>query len=108
MTIPDSVTSIGIGAFVDCSSLTNIAVSAGNASYASAGGVLFDKARTTLIEYPAGLVGSYTISNNVTSIGDYAFEDCSGLTSVTIPNNVTNIGDFAFFYCYGLTNVTIG
>ena len=42
-----------------------------------------------------------------TSIGDYAFSECSGLTSVTIPNSVTSIGERAFSYCYGLTSVTI-
>ena len=43
----------------------------------------------------------------VTSIGEYAFYECSGLTSVTIPNSVTSIGDWAFSYCSGLTSVTI-
>ena len=48
---------------------------------------------------------SVTIPNSVTSIGDYAFFNCSGLTSVTIPNSVTTIGEFAFAYCSGLTSV---
>ena len=50
---------------------------------------------------------SVTIPNSVTSIGDYAFSGCSGLTSVTIPNSVTSIGDYAFYGCSGLTSVTI-
>ncbi len=50
---------------------------------------------------------SITIQNNVTSIGDYAFVYCSGLTSVTIPNSVTSIGDWAFRSCTGLTSITI-
>ena len=45
---------------------------------------------------------------SVTSIGNYAFEGCSGLTSVIIPNSVTSIGYTAFFCCSGLTSVTIG
>ena len=49
---------------------------------------------------------SVTIPNSVTSIGDHAFNG-SGLTSITIPNSVTSIGDGAFFYCYRLTSFTI-
>ena len=48
-----------------------------------------------------------TIPNSVTSIGDYAFFCCFGLTSVTIGNSVTSIGESAFAYCSGLTSVTI-
>ena len=51
---------------------------------------------------------SVTIPNSVTSIGNYAFFNCSGLTSVTIGNSVTSIGDYAFTDCSGLTSVTIG
>jgi hypothetical protein len=69
--------------------------------------VLFDKPLATLIQYPGGLVGGYSIPNSVASIGDYAFEYCTGLTSVTIPNSVTSIGSNAFKNCSGLTSVTI-
>ena len=47
------------------------------------------------------------LKNSVTSIGEYAFSDCSSLTSVTIPNSVTSIGEYAFSGCSSLTSVTI-
>ena len=50
---------------------------------------------------------SVTIPNSVTNIGRYAFEGCSGLTSITIPNSVTSIGNYAFYKCYSLTSITI-
>lgn len=105
--IADSVASIGNHAYLFCRNLTNIAVGDANAKYASVGGVLFNKAITTLIQCPGGLTGSYTIPDTVSSVGDSAFLSCSGLTSVTIPNGVTSIGVHAFHSCSGLTNVTI-
>ena len=50
---------------------------------------------------------SITIPNSVTGIGRWAFSECSGLTEITIPNSVTNIGQYAFQSCRGLTSVTI-
>ena len=50
---------------------------------------------------------SVTIPNSVTSIEKQAFYGCSGLTSVTIPNSVTSIGDYAFYSCSGMTSVEI-
>jgi BspA type Leucine rich repeat region (6 copies) len=103
--IPDSVTNIGDFAFSECFNLTAIRVAAQNPVYNSAGGVLFDKSQTTLILFPPGLGGSYTIPDGITNIGNDAFED-TALTSVTIPNSVTSIGDGAFEGT-ALTNVII-
>jgi hypothetical protein len=105
VTIPNSVTSIGYGAFAG-RALTNITVVASNPDYISLNGILFDQAQATLIQFPGGVGGSYTIPNSVTSIGDNAFQS-SGLTNVTIPNSVTSIGNDVFLYCQSLTSVTI-
>ena len=48
------------------------------------------------------------VTYSVTSIGEYAFHNYSGLTSVTIPNSVTSIGEYAFYNCTGLTSARIG
>ena len=93
VTIHNSVTSIGGGAFYGCSGL--ISVTIGN-NVTSIGDDAFYEC--------SGLI-SVTIPNSVTSIGDYAFYECSGLTSVTIGNSVTSIGDYAFYSCSSLTSI---
>ena len=107
VTIPDSVTRIGSYAFRDCASLTGIWVAEGNSHYSSdVFGVLFNKDKTTLVQCP-GAFAAYAIPNSVTSIGEYAFYDCTSLASVTIPDSVMSIGELAFNGCSSLTSVTI-
>jgi hypothetical protein len=99
VTIPDGVTIIGKAAFSRCSSLMALTVNASNPVYSSVDGVLFDKSQTTLISFPSGRTGSYTIPESITSIGESAFLDCTNLTSVTIPDGVTSIEMAAFGDC---------
>ena len=108
ITIPNSVTSIGYTAFWDCDNLTDITVDENNENYSSSDGVLFNKDKTTLIQYPAGNKRtSYTIPNGVTIVENDAFWNCTNLTSVIISGDVTNIGVNAFCGCTTLKSITI-
>src|SRR5260370_14415735 len=73
VTIPSSVTNIGNIAFGYCFSLTNIMVDPLNSAFSSVDGAEFNQSQTTLVEYPDGKVGGYTIPNSVTTITDGAF-----------------------------------
>jgi len=107
VTIPDNVTSIGDYVFLNCKSLTAINVDNGNKAYSSQDGVLYNKTKSTLIQYPAGkTTTSFTIPNSVTIIGNNAFRPCASLTSVTIPESVTSIENETFRVCPFLTSVT--
>ena len=57
--------------------------------------------------YQCSSLTSITIPNSVTTIGEWAFRECSSLTSIAIPNSVTTIGEYAFSYCSSLTSITI-
>ena len=101
VTIPDSVTIIGDGIFAGCSNLTEF-----NGKYATEDGrcLIIDG---TLNSFAPAELTEYTIPDSVTTIGDYAFDNCGSLTSITIPNSVTTIGDWAFYCCNNLTSITI-
>ena len=106
ITIPSSVTSIDEKAFVSCVSLANITVDNQNSAYSSVDGILFNKNRTVIVQYPMAKQGtSYTIPSSVTSIGVGAFAT-RNLTSITIPSSVTSIGEQAFS-SGSLTSITV-
>ena len=105
--IGNSVNYMGDGPFGGCSGLESIIVDAGNATYDSRDNcnAIIETATNTLLQ---GSNSTTCIPNSVTSIGEAAFSDCNGLTSITIPNSVTSIGAYAFSAfseCSGLTSV---
>ena len=101
VTIPDSVTSIEEGAFSGCESLQEF-----NGKFSSEDGRCLIINRGIYSVAPSGLT-EYTIPDDVTWIGNFAFVGCSSLTSVTIGDSVTTIGDYAFYGCSSLTSITI-
>ncbi len=107
MTIPASVTSLQAGSFSDCNNLTAITVTEPNGSYTSQDGVLFNDDLTTLIQFPAGKSGFYTVPSTVTTISIVAFINADGLTGVTLPDGLTILGSGAFYSCGALLSINI-
>ena len=109
VTIPNSVTIIGEEAFYNCEELSSVYIY----DIESWCNIYFEEYESNPLHYAHHLylngneVKNLVIPNSVTSIEDYAFRGCSGLTSVTIPNSVTSIGRCAFDGCSGLTSVAI-
>ena len=109
VTIPNSVTSIGFSAFDGCKNLKEVHIT----DIAAWCKINFNSAPSNPVWYAHDLyvngilAKDLVIPDGVTSIGNYAFDGCSSLTSVTIPNSVTSIGDYAFCGCSSMTNATI-
>ena len=124
--IPGSVTSIGGSAFSGCESLSSVVIPEsvvnlnGNPFCRWNGElkclspyfiydnkVLFNKDKSKIIAFRDENTTSYIIPDGVTSIGDWAFNGCSGLADIVIPDSVTSIGDWAFNGCSGLADIVI-
>lgn len=126
VTIPDSVTSVGADAFGECWSLESFTILGKDAcdlEFALGRGSFGQVERVNTPDAPefyvvSGTLLKYNGSGAVTvpkkvggvdikKIGAFAFQYCSGITSVTIPSGVTSIGDSAFEYCTRMTSVTM-
>ena len=132
ITIPDSVTTIGSAAFNGCTGLAEVTMGSGvttvnSDAFFECTGLTIVRAKdlaqwskasfanatanplyyTKQLYLNDQLITDLVVPEGVTKIGEYAFNNCTGLTSVTIPDSVTSIGIYAFNNCTGLTSVTI-
>ncbi|MFH1497141.1 MAG: leucine-rich repeat domain-containing protein [Verrucomicrobiota bacterium] len=101
------VLSIGGNNFIGCDSLTAINVDASAATVSSVGGVYFNKDRTTLLAYPRGKNGTYTIPSGVTHIVTWAFSGANHLSGITLTEGLLSIDSLAFNNCDALTDVNL-
>lgn len=106
VTLPNNITDV-YQSFGYCSSLEGIDVSPTHPTLSSVNGVLFDKSKKELIQFPAGRGGSYRIPDGVVSIRDSAFEGCESLTDVFVPDSVVTYGDSIFEDCTNLSRIRL-
>ncbi len=105
--IPDSVTSIGSYAFYNCDSLISVHIT----DIAAWCKINFDGYTSNPLYYAKNLylnnelVTDLVVPDGVTSIGNYAFNNCDSLTNITIPDSVTSIGEDAFHNCNSIKTV---
>ena len=127
ISIPENLQFIvGYNMFYGLSSLTQVTVSENNNSFSDMGkNVVYDKLSKAVVAtcstseipeeaikieayaFSGTSITSFSVPDNITEIGDYAFYDCSSLTSITIPEGVTSIGYRVFYYCSNLTSITL-
>lgn len=129
--VGSNVRDIDLGAFAACQSLTDFNVNSQNLNYADDNGNLYNKSKTTLIQYALGnsaesfklatttkkignfaFAGSPYLENvnvpiNVSSIGYGIFAGCENLNSVSFTNNLVDVEDYTFTYCKNLQSVTL-
>ncbi|MBQ3567082.1 MAG: leucine-rich repeat protein, partial [Oscillospiraceae bacterium] len=107
ISVPETVTIIGYrGVFNE--GIENIDVSENNSYYSSEDGIMFDKDKTVLLQYPpAKEETEYTVPDNMDAIGAFAFAGNKNLKEITLPENVEVIGNEAFMKCDALESITI-
>jgi len=107
ITIPEYITNIEDGAFYNCNNLTSIVVEGGNPNYASEDGLLYNKDKTKLMRCPETKTGDFVIREGVVTVGEGAFHNCTGLTSILIPNTVKTIANMAFSSITSVTSIVV-
>ena len=103
--IPSQVSEIGSWVFAHCDSLSIIIVAPDNSIFDSrdnCNGIIETNTNTFILGCKTS-----KIPDSITGIADYAFDDCSLLTTLTIPGSVSYIGSYAFYKCSSLTTLTI-
>ena len=103
--LPESLASIGEAVFCGCTGLTEISVDENNSDFCSFDGVMFDKTMITLILFPEGKKGKYSVPDGIVAIESNAFNNCK-ITGISIPESFQSIDSFGF-HGNQLTDITV-
>jgi hypothetical protein len=111
VTIGSGVTSIAVNLanrpFVNCTSISTFIIDASNPNYSTDGYSLYNKNSTIFYNFITKTITSYVIPNTVTTMSQYAFNNCTSLTQITLPNTITTMGQYAFYGCTSLPQITL-
>ncbi|MBR1433097.1 leucine-rich repeat domain-containing protein [Ruminococcus sp.] len=104
--VPAGITAIDKFAFSNIYRLENIIVDDNNQDYKSVNGVLFTKNGLSLLAFPCGRGGDYTVPDETMEIASGAF-DASGIDNILLHENITIIGEYSFRNCHNLTSIKL-
>jgi hypothetical protein len=110
MKLPKNLKRIGYNIFSECVNLGNIEVAKGGLTYQSTDGVLYEITgdKLTLVKYaPAKANKTFSMPKKVIAVAQYAFSDCTSLTTVAFTADVESVGEFAFQNCVALSKITL-
>ena len=108
ITIPEGVETIGKDVFYACLGLEEFIVADENKNFTTIDGILTNKEKTVLVQFPNAKSSDVSIPESIMLIGEGAFAGCDNVNSVSMPDNVTTIAPWAFADCEHLTKITLG
>lgn len=108
LVLGEKVSFIGKDAFKNCLGLKKIEVSEKNTNYSSIDGILADKEKTTLLQFPNAKTSDFNVPDMIKIIGEDAFAGCENIKTIILPEHVTTISPRAFAECINLTNIKVG
>ena len=107
ITMPARLLNVDVTSFTGCTALTDVFIESGSTRFIDDNGVVFNRIKDTLLYYPTGRAGDYTIPAGIKTVAESAFANSLRLTAVTIPGGfLAAIDDYAFYNCTALTTLT--